>query len=86
MWRSARANCMGLVAQTRRSGFPQGFVTLLLGKHIIEKYRTCSFYNAVSPGSNTVGRVPWEKQLSYGEVQRFVDIRFIDDGWLSNQP
>jgi hypothetical protein len=31
-------------------------------------------------------RVDWEKRLSDDEVQRFVDIRFIDDGWLSNQP
>jgi hypothetical protein len=38
------------------------------------------------PGSYAAGRVAWEKHLSYGEVQRFVDIRFIDDGWLSNQP
>ncbi|XP_047064999.1 probable pectinesterase 66 [Lolium rigidum] len=38
------------------------------------------------PGSYTAERVPWEKHLSYREVQRFVDIRFIDDGWLSNQP
>ncbi|CAM0907109.1 unnamed protein product [Alopecurus aequalis] len=38
------------------------------------------------PGSNIAGRVPWEKHLSYEEVQRFVDIRFINDGWLSNQP
>uniref|UniRef100_A0ACD5YSN9 Uncharacterized protein n=1 Tax=Avena sativa TaxID=4498 RepID=A0ACD5YSN9_AVESA len=40
----------------------------------------------MGPGSYAAGRVPWERHLSYGEVQRFLDIRFIDDGWLSNQP
>ncbi|KAM0836176.1 hypothetical protein ACQ4PT_062479 [Festuca glaucescens] len=39
------------------------------------------------PGSNTAGRVSWEKHLSEGDVQRFVDMKFIDhDGWLSNLP
>ncbi|KAI5008492.1 hypothetical protein ZWY2020_009540 [Hordeum vulgare] len=37
-------------------------------------------------GSRIAGRVPWERRMNYAEVQRFVDIRFIDDGWLSNQP
>jgi hypothetical protein len=31
-------------------------------------------------------RVGWEKRLTEEEAQRFVDIKFIDDGWLSNQP
>ncbi|XP_044327812.1 probable pectinesterase 66 [Aegilops tauschii subsp. strangulata] len=38
------------------------------------------------PGSGTSGRVPWEKHMNNADVQRFVDIGFIDDGWLSNQP
>lgn len=38
------------------------------------------------PGSEMGRRVDWEKRLSEDEVQRFVDIKFIDDGWLSNQP
>ncbi|KAJ1292201.1 hypothetical protein BS78_02G373500 [Paspalum vaginatum] len=39
------------------------------------------------PGSETSGRVDWEKHLSGEELERFVDIKFIDDdGWLSNQP
>ncbi|KAL6657470.1 hypothetical protein ACP70R_005250 [Stipagrostis hirtigluma subsp. patula] len=37
-------------------------------------------------GANTSRRVAWEKKLSQSEVQRFVDIRFIDDGWLSKSP
>lgn len=40
----------------------------------------------VGPGSNTTGRVGWEKHLNKKEVKRFVDIKFIDDGWLSKQP
>ncbi|TVU37461.1 hypothetical protein EJB05_10777, partial [Eragrostis curvula] len=31
-------------------------------------------------------RVAWEKKLSVEEGLRFVDIKFIDDGWLSNGP
>jgi len=38
------------------------------------------------PGSEMSRRVGWEKRLTEEEVQRFVDIGFIDDGWLSNQP
>lgn len=38
------------------------------------------------PGSDMAMRVPWEKHLTYAEVKRFVDISFIDDGWLAKQP
>uniref|UniRef100_A0A0E0LP75 Pectinesterase n=1 Tax=Oryza punctata TaxID=4537 RepID=A0A0E0LP75_ORYPU len=38
------------------------------------------------PGANKTGRVAWEKQLDDDQVHRFVDISFIDDGWLSQQP
>jgi hypothetical protein len=38
------------------------------------------------PGSEMDRRVGWEKRLTEEEAQRFVDIKFIDDGWLSNQP
>ncbi|XBI89356.1 hypothetical protein VPH35_027179 [Triticum aestivum] len=37
-------------------------------------------------GSNMAGRVPWEKHLTETEVEKFVDMSFIDDGWLSKQP
>ena len=39
------------------------------------------------PGSDTAGRVAWEKHLSDEEVQKFVELKFIDHGgWLSNLP
>uniref|UniRef100_A0A0E0ANN8 pectinesterase n=1 Tax=Oryza glumipatula TaxID=40148 RepID=A0A0E0ANN8_9ORYZ len=38
------------------------------------------------PGANKTGRVAWEKQLDDDQVHKFVDISFIDDGWLSQQP
>ncbi|VAH42550.1 unnamed protein product [Triticum turgidum subsp. durum] len=38
------------------------------------------------PGSNMAGRVPWEKHLTEAEVEKFVNMSFIDDGWLSKQP
>uniref|UniRef100_A0ACD5UKI2 Uncharacterized protein n=1 Tax=Avena sativa TaxID=4498 RepID=A0ACD5UKI2_AVESA len=39
------------------------------------------------PGSDTAGRVAWEKRLSDEEVQRFVGMEFIGHGgWLSNLP
>ncbi|KAI5008720.1 probable pectinesterase 66 [Hordeum vulgare subsp. vulgare] len=38
------------------------------------------------PGSNVTGRVPWEKQLSDAEVDKLVDMSYIDDGWLDEQP
>ncbi|XP_006658052.3 probable pectinesterase 66 [Oryza brachyantha] len=37
-------------------------------------------------GANKTGRVAWEKQLDEEQVHKFVDITFIDDGWLSKQP
>lgn len=38
------------------------------------------------PGSDMSRREGWEKRLSDEEVKRFVDMKFIDDGWLSTQP
>ena len=38
------------------------------------------------PGANRASRVPGEKHLTEGEVEKFVNMSFIDDGWLSNQP
>uniref|UniRef100_A0A0D9X2C2 Pectinesterase n=1 Tax=Leersia perrieri TaxID=77586 RepID=A0A0D9X2C2_9ORYZ len=32
------------------------------------------------PGANKTGRVPWEKELDEEQVQKYVDITFIDDG------
>ncbi|KAM3335637.1 hypothetical protein ACQJBY_029871 [Aegilops geniculata] len=40
----------------------------------------------IGPGSDMARRVPWEKHLSEAEVEKFVDMSFIDDGWLSKQP
>ncbi|KAF7014207.1 hypothetical protein CFC21_028224 [Triticum aestivum] len=40
----------------------------------------------IGPGSDMARRVPWEKHLSEVEVEKFVDMSFIDDGWLSKQP
>uniref|UniRef100_A0A453ARV2 pectinesterase n=1 Tax=Aegilops tauschii subsp. strangulata TaxID=200361 RepID=A0A453ARV2_AEGTS len=37
-------------------------------------------------GSDMGRRVPWEKHLSETEVEKLVDMSFIDDGWLSKQP
>ncbi|CAM0907108.1 unnamed protein product [Alopecurus aequalis] len=39
------------------------------------------------PGSDTAGRVAWEKHLSHEDVQSFVDMKFIDQGrWLTRLP
>ncbi|KAM3371754.1 hypothetical protein ACQJBY_018919 [Aegilops geniculata] len=40
----------------------------------------------IGPGSDMARRVPWEKHLSEAEVEKFVDMSFIDDGWLIKQP
>ncbi|XBI52846.1 hypothetical protein VPH35_035167 [Triticum aestivum] len=40
----------------------------------------------IGPGSDMTRRVPWEKHLSEAEVEKFVDMSFIDDGWLGKQP
>ncbi|XP_072959064.1 probable pectinesterase 29 [Typha angustifolia] len=38
-------------------------------------------------GSNTAGRVPWEKTLTAAELKYFTDITYIDnEGWLAAQP
>ncbi|GJN33295.1 hypothetical protein PR202_gb21877 [Eleusine coracana subsp. coracana] len=48
---------------------------------------TFAEHSCAGPGSNRSKRVAWEKTLSEEEVQRFVDIKYIDDdGWLSNGP
>ncbi|XBI89351.1 hypothetical protein VPH35_027174 [Triticum aestivum] len=41
---------------------------------------------STGPGSDMVRRVPWEKHLSDAEVKKFMDMSFIDDGWLIQQP
>ena len=38
------------------------------------------------PGSNMARRVLWAKHLTEAEVEKFVNMSFIDDGWLSKQP
>ncbi|XP_073364143.1 probable pectinesterase 66 [Aegilops tauschii subsp. strangulata] len=63
---------------------PQGWDKWTPGQDVSQV--TFAEVGCSGPGSGTSGRVPWEKHMSYAEVQRFVDIRFIDDGWLSNQP
>ncbi|XP_037481304.1 probable pectinesterase 66 [Triticum dicoccoides] len=63
---------------------PQGWDKWTPGQDVSQV--TFAEVGCSGPGSGTAGRVPWEKHMSYAEVQRFVDIRFIDDGWLSNQP
>ncbi|KAL6841860.1 hypothetical protein ACP4OV_028372 [Aristida adscensionis] len=47
---------------------------------------TFAEYECGGPGANTSRRVPWEKKLTKDEVQRFVDMSFIDDGWLPRSP
>ncbi|KAM0832812.1 hypothetical protein ACQ4PT_064658 [Festuca glaucescens] len=38
-------------------------------------------------GSNTTGRVPWEKTLSSLEIAKFVNVSYVSaDGWLAAQP
>ncbi|KAK1695158.1 hypothetical protein QYE76_011855 [Lolium multiflorum] len=38
-------------------------------------------------GSNTTGRVPWEKTLSSQEIANFVNVSYVSaDGWLAAQP
>ncbi|KAI5008493.1 probable pectinesterase 66 isoform X1 [Hordeum vulgare subsp. vulgare] len=63
---------------------PQGWDKWTSGQDVSQV--TFAEVGCSGPGSGTAGRVTWEKHMSYAEVQRFVDIRFIDDGWLSNQP
>ncbi|CAL0311158.1 unnamed protein product [Lupinus luteus] len=39
------------------------------------------------PGSNLKGRVPWINKLQKSEINKFLDISFIDnDGWIANLP
>ncbi|XP_044335522.1 probable pectinesterase 66 [Triticum aestivum] len=63
---------------------PQGWDKWTPGQDVSQV--TFAEVGCSGPGSGTSGRVPWVKHMSYAEVQRFVDIRFIHDGWLSNQP
>ncbi|TVU37470.1 hypothetical protein EJB05_10786, partial [Eragrostis curvula] len=64
---------------------PQGWQAWNAGRDV--SHVTFAEVGCVGPGSEMTGRVGWEKHLSEEEVQRFVDIKFIDnDGWLSKQP
>ncbi|XP_048554942.1 probable pectinesterase 66 isoform X2 [Triticum urartu] len=63
---------------------PQGWAKWTSTQHVSQV--TFAEVGCSGPGSATGGRVPWEKHMDNAEVQRFVDIGFIDDGWLSNQP
>ncbi|OMO86283.1 Pectinesterase, catalytic [Corchorus capsularis] len=43
--------------------------------------------NCQGPGSDTSGRVPWEKKLNPSQVQQFSRSSFIDhDGWIDKLP
>ncbi|GJN33294.1 hypothetical protein PR202_gb21876 [Eleusine coracana subsp. coracana] len=63
---------------------PQGWQAWNAGTDVSNV--TFAEVGCVGPGSEMTGRVGWEKHLSKEEVKRFVDINFIDDGWLSKQP
>lgn len=63
---------------------PQGWDAWNTGRNVSEV--TFAEVGCTGPGSDMARRAPWKKHLSEEEVQRFVDIKFIDDGWLSNQP
>ncbi|TVU37468.1 hypothetical protein EJB05_10784, partial [Eragrostis curvula] len=73
--------------RTRMGGavVPQGWQAWNAGRDV--SHVTFAEVGCVGPGAEMTGRVGWEKHLSEEEVQRFVDIKFIDDdGWLSKQP
>ncbi|TVU37471.1 hypothetical protein EJB05_10787, partial [Eragrostis curvula] len=72
--------------RTRMGGavVPQGWQAWNTGRDVSDV--TFAEVGCVGPGSEMTGRVGWEKHLSEEEVKRFVDIKFIDDGWLSKQP
>ncbi|KAK3127898.1 hypothetical protein QOZ80_7AG0579860 [Eleusine coracana subsp. coracana] len=67
-----------------RAVVPQGWQAWNAGADVSNV--TFAEVGCVGPGSEMTGRVGWEKHLSKEEVKRFVDIKFIDDGWLSKQP
>ncbi|XP_044969463.1 probable pectinesterase 66 [Hordeum vulgare subsp. vulgare] len=63
---------------------PQGWAPWYAGRETNDVLFT--EVGCIGPGSNMAGRVPWEKHLTEAEVGKFVDMSFIDDGWLSEQP
>ncbi|XP_062186770.1 probable pectinesterase 66 [Phragmites australis] len=63
---------------------PQGWQAWNAGPD--ESQVTFAEVGCAGPGSEMSRRVGWEKHLSGEEVKRFVDIEFVDDGWLSKQP
>ncbi|CAN6185400.1 unnamed protein product [Urochloa humidicola] len=71
---------------TRMDGIvvPQGWQAWNAGNDVSQV--TFAEVGCSGPGSDMSRREAWEKHLSDEEVRRFVDIRFIDDGWLSAQP
>ncbi|CAN6169053.1 unnamed protein product [Urochloa humidicola] len=71
---------------TRMDGIvvPQGWQAWNAGNDVSQV--TFAEVGCSGPGSDMNRREAWEKHLSDEEVRRFVDIRFIDDGWLSAQP
>ncbi|XP_034581081.2 probable pectinesterase 66 [Setaria viridis] len=63
---------------------PQGWQAWNAGNDVSQV--TFAEVGCTGPGSDMSRREGWEKRLSDEEVKRFVDMKFIDDGWLSTQP
>ncbi|KAL6841861.1 hypothetical protein ACP4OV_028373 [Aristida adscensionis] len=72
--------------RTRMGGLvePQGWQAWYAGDDVSQV--TFAEVGCEGPGSEMSGRVEWEKHWSEEEVKGYVDIKFIDDGWLSEQP
>ncbi|OAY77298.1 putative pectinesterase 29, partial [Ananas comosus] len=52
-----------------------------------EKYITFVESGCSGPGSNTTGRVKWKKTLSSSELNKLIDMSYINGGgWLQLQP
>ncbi|CAL5061291.1 unnamed protein product [Urochloa decumbens] len=63
---------------------PQGWQAWNAGNDVSQV--TFAEVGCSGPGSVMSRREGWEKHMSDEELKRFVDIKFIDDGWLSAQP
>ena len=65
----------------------QVIIFILLCSCVYRKYITYAEVQCKGPGANLSKRVKWEKTLSSGELQKFIDRKLFlnQDNWIEEQ-
>ena len=70
-----------------RMNIEQVIIFILLCSCVYRKYITYAEVQCKGPGANLSKRVKWEKTLSSGELQKFIDRKLFlnQDNWIEEQ-